>query len=348
MNLILKNDILELINLNTCGDFLDNKTILITGANGLIAKYFTLYCLMYNKIKHTNIHVIALIRKNNCPSYCEEWQNDKNFTILVQDVCDYIDYDGNVDYIFHAAGNASAAKIRTNPTDIIKANLIGTINVLEFAKDHNTKKVIFPSTREIYGKVTDVEKIKESDMGTLDPLENRNCYPESKRMAETILKAYCNQYNINFNILRIAHTYGPTMPLSNDGRVMSDLLNFVVNDQDIVLNSDGSVMRAFCYILDAINAILLVLEKGQDNEAYNLSNNKEPISIKDLGNKIITFSNKKLKLQYQQASEEILKGYTSYKIVNMDNSKLESLGWMPKITLNEGIKRTLDFFSEEK
>ena len=348
MKKIIENDLLELIKRNDCGNFLNNKRILITGANGLIANYLTLYLLMYNKIKNTNIKVVALIRNSDFIKNGDIFKNDKNLEILKQDVCEELNYSENIDYIFHAAGNASAYKIRNNPVDIIKSNLIGTINILEFAKKHNTKKVIFPSTREIYGKIDNLDKITEKDMGILDPLEARNCYPESKRMAESIIKSYSEQYNLNFNILRIAHTYGPSMILKNDGRVMADLINNVVNNEDIILNSDGTAIRAFCYVTDAIDGILRVIKDGINNEAYNLSNTKEPITIRDLSNKIINISKKNLQVKFKKASDEIIKGYTNYKIVEMDNSKLQSLNWKPVINLDEGILRTLNYFEEDR
>ncbi len=349
MNKRLSNDIEELISYNNLGDMLDGKTILITGANGLIARNLTLYLLMYNKIKKTNIHVLALIRnRDKAFMNYKEFVDDKNFEFLIQDVCDKLEYDGNVDYIFHAAGNASAEAIRKNPVEIIKANLLGMINVLEFAKTHNTTKVIFPSTREIYGKIIDKDLIKETDMGVLDTMDERNCYPESKRMAEVMLVSYAKQYNVNFDILRIAHTYGPAMPLENDGRIMSDMIYFAANKKDIVLNSDGTAVRAFCYVTDAVDGILRVMVNGNDNEAYNLSNVKEPIMIRDLAQKLVDLSNGDISLKFKEASMEVLKGYTSYKMVNMDNSKLESLGWNPCISLDEGLKRTLKYFEIEK
>ena len=212
----------------------------------------------------------------------------------------------------------------------------------------NVTKVVFPSTREIYGKITGLDVIHEEDMGILDPMDERNCYPESKRMAEAIFKSYSKQFQIPFNILIIAHTYGPCMPLANDGRVMSDLINFAINEEDIILNSDGTALRSFCYVSDAILGILSVMCNGKINEVYNLSNTKESTSIRELAQKIAANVPYDIKVGFKEASPEVLKGYTSYKIVNMDNSKLEALGWNPAITLDEGLKKTIQYFLEEK
>lgn len=349
MNSILEKEISELVKNTSYAECLQNKTVLITGANGLLARYLSYYLLMCNKMKDSNIHVILLARsKEKTINNFSYFEGDKNLSYLFQDVCDKINYDGEIDYIFHAASNASAYAIRNNPVDIIKSNLIGTFNVLELAHETNVTKVVFPSTREIYGKITGLDVIHEEDMGTLDPMDERNCYPESKRMAEAIFKSYSKQFQIPFNILRIAHTYGPCMPLANDGRVMSDLINFAINEEDIILNSDGTALRSFCYVSDAILGILSVMCNGEINEVYNLSNTKESVSIRELAQKIAANVPYDIKVGFKEASPEVLKGYTSYKIVNMDNSKLEALGWNPSITLDEGLRRTIQYFLEEK
>lgn len=345
MNKIIKEDIDRIINRFPYEDYLANKTILITGASGLIAKYLTYFFLVLNAKKNTNIKILALVR--NIEKAKQNFKNDENLIYINQDVCDELNYDGNVDYIFHAASSASATAIKTNPVGIIKANTIGTINILEFAKKHNTKKVIFPSTREVYGKVENIDQINESDMGTIDPMDSRNCYPESKRISEALFKSYYNQYGINFNILRIAHTYGPTMEILNDGRVMSDFIGAVVNNQNIVLNSDGTAIRSFCYVADTIEGILKVLIKGKSGEVYNLSNETEPYMIREVAEMLIKlFPEKELKLLFSNPTDEIKKGYVNYKIVRLNTKKIEDLGWTPSITLEEGLKRTVESFNK--
>ena len=246
MNKIVTKDMNFLTKRFEYSDEIKDKTILVTGATGLIAKNFVIFLLTLNKKLKLNIKVVALVRnlekaKNTFKDYeCE------NLIYLNQDICDEIKYDGKVDYIFHAAGSCSAEAIKRNPVGIMKANTIGTINVLEFAREKEVTKVIFPSTREIYGKVEGIDNISESDMGVLDPLNSRNCYPESKRLAETLFRSYADQYGVKFNILRIAHTYGPGMEIRNDGRVMADFIGAVVDNKNIVLNSDGTAIRAFC------------------------------------------------------------------------------------------------------
>lgn len=351
MNKIIHEDILNLID-NKDLDFENfrGKSILVTGANGLIAKYFTYFFLYLNREKNLGMNIIALVRNlGKAKVSYEDFLSDSSFHILNQDVCDAINYDGGIDYIFHAASSASATAIRTNPVGVIRANTIGTINVLELAKEKNAK-VLFPSTREVYGEVKNVSKIAETDMGVIDPINGRNSYPESKRLAEALFVAYSNQYNVPFNIFRIAHTYGPTMEINNDGRVMSDFICNVVNNEDIVLNSDGTSIRAFCYVTDAIKAILYVMLKGNENEVYNLSNETEPYMIRDVAKMLVElYPEKNISVKFANVDHSIIKsGYVNYKIVEMSNEKLNNLGWMPTVKLEDGLKRTVDSYGQVK
>ena len=347
MNEVIKQDMDFLCDRFPYQEEIQGKTILVTGATGLIAKNFTMFLISLNRKYNLNIKVLALVRNmEKAHAAFKDFEGD-DLVYLNQDICDPINYDGNVDYIFHAAGSCSAEAIRRNPVGIIKANTLGTINVLDFAKDHNVEKVVFPSTREIYGQVEGIENIQENNMGVIDPLNARNCYPESKRLAEALLKSYSEQYGVNFNILRIAHTYGPGMEIRNDGRVMADFIGAIVDNKDILLNSDGTAVRAFCYVTDAVEGIMHVMMKGEPNEAYNLANETEPYMIRDVAQMLVDlYPERGLKVAFaNQDDADTKKGYLGYKIVKLDTSKLESLGWEPQVTLKRGMKHTVDYFN---
>ena len=347
MNKIISKDLDFLAKRFEYKDKIKNKTILVTGATGLIAKNFVMFLLTLNKKFDLNIKVLALVRNvEKAKNVFKDFESD-NLIYLVQDICEKIEYKGKIDYIFHAAGSCSAEAIKRNPVGIMKANTLGTINVLDLAVEKKVKKVVFPSTREIYGKVEGIDNINESDMGVLDPLNSRNCYPESKRVAETLFRSYMDQYGVNFNILRIAHTYGPGMEIRNDGRVMADFIGAVVDNKNIVLNSDGTAIRAFCYITDALEGIMHVMFKGKSGEAYNLANETEPYMIRDVAQMLVDlYPEKGLKVEFTNPTEEIKKGYLGYKITKLNTSKLESLGWKPQIKLKKGMKNTVDYFME--
>ncbi len=214
------------------------------------------------------------------------------------------------------------------------------MNVLELARKSKTQKVIFTSTGEVYGKVENKEVIAEPDMGIIDPLDSQSCYPESKRIGETILKSYSVQNKIHFNTLRIAHTYGPGMQTQNDGRVMADLINDAIENRDIKLKSSGSDERAFCYITDAIQAMFRVLIYGKNDEAYNIANETEPIKIIELAELIQTVSGNQKEV-FAAKDDEPTPGYCNYKRVKLSTSKIERLCWNPVVSLKEGLAKTL-------
>ena len=338
---VVKADMDDLISRDIPFEKIKGKTVLVTGATGMLAYYFTLTLMHLNKEKDYGIKVLALVRsKAKAEAKFAGFLDDDNFEIIAQDVCTPISYEGDINYIFHAAGAASPYFIKNDPTGIIAANTQGTVNILELAKTKNIGNVVYPSTREIYGKVDDVDFVKETDMGVFDPLEARSCYPESKRMAETILKSYLVQYGVPFTVLRIAHSYGPGMIIGNDGRVMADFITNAVNSDDIIMKSDGLAERAFCYVTDAVAAIFLVMLKGENGEAYNLANETEPMAIRDVAQMISDlFPERNIKVVYEVSTDT--SGYCNYKRKGLNTEKLEALGWKPVVKLKDGLKSTV-------
>ena len=321
---------------------LDGKTVLVTGATGMLASYVTWLLLYLHEHAGINVSVVALCRnRQRAEQYFGSYVGKSYFSLLIQDVCEPITYEGKVDYVFHLAGNASPYFINSDPVGIMKCNLLGTMNVLEYARDCQTKKVIFASTHEVYGKNEEAELLDEQAYGALDPLDDRSCYPESKRAAETLLKSYYLQYGVNFNAIRIAHSYGPTMKLENDGRVMADLMGDVVADRDIVLKSSGEAVRAFLYVTDAVVGMFTVLFYGETAKAYNLANETEPVSIKDLAHMLaVSRADKRIQVVVSEGGQ---KGYCAYRRTALDTSAIELLGWKSQVLLKEGISRVLQF-----
>ena len=317
---------------------LEGKTVLVTGATGMLASYVTWLLLYLHEHAGINVSVVALCRdRQRAMDYFGQFMDKPYFHLLIQDVCEPIVSDGPMDYIFHLAGNASPHFINTDPVGIMKCNLLGTNSVLELARQKQVSKVLFASTREVYGKNEDAELLNESAFGSLDPLDDRSCYPESKRAAESLLKSYSLQYGVPFNTVRIAHSYGPTMRLENDGRVMADLLSDVVAGRDIVLKSSGEAVRAFLYITDAVVGMFTVLFGGENAKAYNLANETEPLSIRDLAQMLASLR-KDVPIHVVTVSGD-QKGYCRYRRTALNTSAIESLGWKPQISLEEGIRR---------
>lgn len=344
-NHVVQNDLKEICDTPIPWFNLEGKHIMVTGANGMIATYMV-YTLMHLVLQgNMNITVIALARnKEKAQELFKEFLANPHFVLLLQDICSPIGYRGKADYIFHFAGNASPYFIQNDPVGIMKSNLLGTINVLEMAHDKEAKKVIFASTREVYGKNETEESLTETSFGYIDCLDNRSCYPESKRAAETLCKSYYLQYGINFNAVRIAHTYGPGMKLDNDGRVMADLMACIINNQNIILKSNGEALRAFCYINDTIVGLLHILLFGNKAEAYNLANETEEVSIRSLAEMLVKISPDKNLLVEYQIPQVKSDAYCNYRGVRLDTQKIESLAWKPAVGLEKGLRRTIKSF----
>ncbi len=331
---------------NIAYDLCKDRTVLVTGANGMLATY-CVYTLMYlNEKKNWNVHVLALVRnRDRAMAKFGCFIGDKQFSLIVQDVCESFDNIPDADYIIHAAGSASPRFIKNAPLSIIEANVIGTKNVCAYALRSKAANVLFTSTREVYGKLENVEWITEDDMGVLDPMDSRSCYPESKRMAEQILKSYQVEKGLPFTNVRIAHSYGPGMETENDGRVMSDFMSDVLHNRNIILKSEGTAKRAFCYITDAVRGMFYVLFQGENTQSYNLANETEPMMIRDVA-RLMTeaFPEKKIRVEFHLQNNN--GAYCKYARVGLDTHKLEALGWKPQVSLLDGVKNTIYSFEE--
>lgn len=321
---------------------LKNKSFLVTGSNGLICSYFIDLLVYLNEYENANITIYALARNYNKTKERFEYCTEKEyFNIIEQDVCSPINVK-NVDYILHGASNASPNLYVQDAVGTMNSNYIGTLNCLECAK-HNNSKLVYISSSEIYGNpYTDDNMFSEDMYGSFDILNPRSSYPSSKRASETLCIAYKEQYNTEINIVRPAHIYGPTITKS-DKRAVADFIHNVLDDKDICMNSDGSAVRSYCYVGDAVVGIFKVFTDGKSGEAYNISNNEDIISIKDLATIIAELNNKKVIINIDENAK---KQTSAVKYIKISNKKLYELGWENKIDIKNGITRTVNILKE--
>lgn len=320
----------------------ENKTVLITGANGFLPAYMVEILLLLNKdiLQNSPCKVIALVRnERHTKERFADYLNDENFKIIVQDVASEININQKIDYIVHAASPASPKYYNIDPVGVIMPNVLGTKNTLELARENNAEGYLYFSSGEVYGQLNDGEVVNEDKYGYLDPTTVRACYGESKRMGENLCVSYGHQYNIPVKIVRPFHTYGPGMKL-DDGRVFADFVKNIVHNENIEMKSDGSATRAFCYLADATVAFFKILLDGERNNAYNIANAKAIISIKELASILVNiFPEKKLKAVFAEQNKDYLQ--SPVKGNRVDTSKLEKLGWKPSVSIEEGFKKTI-------
>lgn len=344
MNTIIKEDIEKIINCFKKWDSFRNKTVLISGANGFLPAYLVETFLSLDNSYNTK--VIALVRtKQKAEKRFAHWLNNSNFLIIEHDVCNVFNYSGSIDFIIHAASQASPKYYGTDPVGTLNANILGTINLINLAKEKNVESFLYFSSGEVYGQVKEEDiPIKETTFGYLDCANVRACYGESKRMGENICVSYFHQFGVKAKIVRPFHTYGPGMAL-DDGRVFADFVANIVNKQNIVLNSDGSAVRPFCYLTDATLGFLTVLINGENGQPYNIGNPDEEYSILELANTLVNlYPELKLEVIMNNKNENnaYLKSPIQRNSPNID--KVKKLNWTPHVTVKEGFKRTIESF----
>ena len=344
LNKIIEEDINHILDNPINFKKLENSTVLITGASGMIGTYLLYTLAILNDLRSLNIKIVALVRdRNKITGYLK---NRDDIIVLEQDVCDRINYDDKVDYIIHAASPASPKIMKDAPVDTLMANTLGTYNTLKLAKKSNVKSYVCISSREVYGEPYEwQEEFREDTYGFIDPLLPRSCYPEGKRAAENMCVTFREQYGVNAKIVRPAHTYGPGMSI-HDGRVQADFLKNVVEHQNILMKSTGESLRTYTYIRDVVAGIFFVLLEA-DDIAYNVADEQAKITIKGLAELLVgLYPERKLKVEMK--IEENQKGVAPFKLGTINSEKIRALGWKPTITIEEGFKRTVEYIESNQ
>jgi nucleoside-diphosphate-sugar epimerase len=298
--------------------------------------------LYLNETQDAGIRVIALVRNHEkAVRRLGHLVGRSDLTIVVQDVCDTYRGPDQVDFLLHAASQASPKFFGSDPVGTFEANVTGTRCMLEVARNAKSEGFLFFSSGEVYGRQENQSiPTPETSYGYLDPLDIRSCYAEGKRAGETLCACWHAQFGVPAKIVRLSHTYGPGMVL-NDGRVFADFVADIVAGRDIVMKSDGSARRPFCYLADATIAFFTVLLLGKSGQAYNVGSDRE-CSILDLAEmlcRLFPERNCHVVRQERRPDEPYLVSPVSGG--HFDLSKARSLGWEPTTSLEEGFMRTI-------
>lgn len=324
---------------------LDGKTLMVSGATGLIGHFLIDVLAMRNRRYGNDIHIIALGRNSGkAGSLFEDVWNDGFFKFIECDINKPLAMDLDVDYIFHAASTTHPVAYATDPVGTITSNIIGSQNLLEYGVHHGLKRFIFASSVEIYGENRgDVEKFKEDYLGYIDSNTLRAGYPEGKRVGEALCQAYRRQYGIETVSLRLARTFGPTM-LKSDTKAISQFISKALAGEDIVLKSEGYQNYSYTYVADAVSAVILSLLSLKDGEAYNVANSQCDITLRDLSSLIASKVGRKVVFELPDEKERL--GYSKATKALMDPEKLISAGWHPLFNIDEAVSHTLEILSD--
>lgn len=336
---LYKEELESLFKANLPWEKLDNSKILITGANGLICSYL-IDLLMYRNIKiNSNIKIYALGRnEERCKNRFNSFFYREDFVFIKQDISKKLIIEDKVDYIIHGAGNAAPGEFLKDPVGTMTGNIFGVYNLLEYSRKNNVKKLLYISSSEVYGDDLSKDIFTEEDSGYVNPLDVRACYPSSKRASETLCASYLKQYNVDFCIARPGHIYGPTYT-EKDNRALCQFMNNVLDDNDIIMKSEGNQVRSYCYVSDCVMGLIYMLLVGESGLAYNISNKKSNVSIREMAEYIAEASNKKVIFKLPTSSEKSV--FTKINKSILDSSKLEGLGWEANVLPKDGIYRML-------
>lgn len=303
--------------------------VLITGGAGFIGSHLS------EKLLSQNNEVIILDNfYTGQKSNLLRISSNPNFEVLRQDVTEPISVE--VDSIYHLACPASPVHYQKFPVQTIKTSVLGSINALELATKLNIP-ILLSSTSEVYGD-PDISPQTETYWGNVNPIGLRSCYDEGKRAAETLFFDFNRQYETEIRVARIFNTYGPNMS-PEDGRVVSNFIVQALKNNDITIYGDGSQTRSFCYVDDLVEGLIRLMNKSDATQSpINLGNPNE-ISVLELAKTIISMTNSKSKVIQLPLPQDDPK----QRRPDIDKAK-KVLGWEPKINLENGLTKTIEYF----
>ena len=305
--------------------------ILVTGGAGFLGSHL---CERLLKEGHEVLCLDNFFtgRKSNMTQFLK----DPMFELVRHDIVLPIFLE--VDRIYHLACPASPIHYQYNPVKTIKTNFLGTLNMLGIAK-RTKARILLASTSEVYGDPV-VHPQTETYWGNVNPIGIRSCYDEGKRASETLMMDYHRQNRVDIKIVRIFNTYGPRM-LQDDGRVVSNFIIQALKGQDLTVYGEGSQTRSFCYVDDLVDGMVRMMDSENFIGPVNLGNPEE-YTILDFAKKIIAMTGSRSKIIHQPLpSDDPTQRQPD---ISLADAKL---GWKPRVSVDDGLKRTIEYFKKE-
>ena len=333
-----QDDIKEVIRRIPHIELLYGKSVLITGANGMVCSPIVELLDYLNKKEGAKIKIYLAGRSEKRIASRFSSQHIEY---------SYVQYDAttvnklaiDADYIIEGASNANPIKYAREPVETLLGNVLGLNSTLSMARCNGKGRIVYISSSEVYGKKDDNEPFKEDMYGFVDILSSRSCYPSGKRAAESLCASYYDEYGVESSIVRLGHIFGPSITKS-DTRATAEFTRNAVNHEDIVMKSAGAQLRSYCYTLDCASAILSVLINGKPNQAYNISNRNSVISIREIAELFAKCSG--VKLVFTNPTDEERRGFTTMQNSSLNSEKIEELGWKACFSTEEAVKRTIE------
>lgn len=327
-------------------DALDGKTILVTGATGLIGSNVVNALLYYGLHSVNPPKVLALVRNEEKAEnmfHAQRKECEAFFEFVCADVCAPIKIAPKVDYIIHAASETASKAFVEQPVETVETAITGTKNILNIAKEKQVRSFVYLSSMEVYGYPQKGDEVTENMVAGFETTNVRNCYPISKQMCENLCCAYNREYGVPVKIVRLTQTFGPGVQF-DDKRVFAEFMRCVRDNRNIILKTEGKTERSYLYTSDAVSAILTVMLKGQDCEAYTAANRETYCSILEMAELIARrFTENRIRVEFELQNIAKL-GYADTLYMNLSTDKLEALGWKANVDLENMYRRTLQVF----
>lgn len=329
------DDIKNVAALNLPWEKLKGCNILITGATGLIGSCL-IEVLMEHSLQDYNVYAMGR-NAQRMDKLFERYLSEENFHTILGDVTVPLTENQSFHYIIHAASGAAPSEFSQHPVEVMKANLIGVVNMMEYGIKHEMRRFLYISSGEVYGE-GDGRVFTEDYSGYVDCTSPRSCYPSSKRAAETLCVSYAAEYGVDVVIARPCHTYGPHFT-ENDNRVYAQFIRNVLKNEDIIMKSTGTQYRSWCYVTDCVSALLFILLKGENGQAYNIADESSNITIKELAEMVAEIGGKHVVTELPSDSER--RGFNVVKKSLFATDKITDLGWKPISTMSCNLIHTI-------
>lgn len=343
---VIDGDVAEILDAELPWERLFGSRVLVTGASGMLPSYACCVLLGLNDRFGAGITVHGLVRNEaKARAILGPLLDRPDFHLVVADVAAFDASSVAYDHVIHGASAARPALHAADPVATMKANLLGTLHLLDQCVAGGARSFSLMSSAEVYGAQPEgTTLITEDSYGGFDILNPRACYSEGKRAAETICAAYAKQYGIACTIPRFGHIYGPGMAL-DDGRVQADFTAAVIAGHDVTLNSAGLATRTYTYVADAISGLFHALLKGESATAYNIADPDGLVAIRDLARLFVEARPEKgLRLRFSNPADQ--SAFATSAAQGLSSARLAALGWRPRVSLPMGIDRTLRHHEE--
>ena len=327
-------------------DFIRDKTLVVTGASGMLGSCLVDMIALWNRTQDAPCRIVAASR--NGERLRERFRSYLMFPwffCVAHDVTLPVQgFPEHVDYIVHAASDADPVSMGKYPTDILLANVLGTHNLLDYGLGHGMRRFLFVSSGEVYGQPdAAMSDFTEDYCGSLDLNNPRTCYPEGKRAGEGLCQCYISEYSADAVIVRPCHLFGPTQT-SVDSRAAAQFMRQAAARRDIVLKSPGQLRRSHCYVVDAAKALLVVLRDGETGTVYNIADRQYQMTVRQLATEAARAGG--CQVVFEQPTDEEVTTYSRARHMVLDAAKLRALGWRTERRAGSAIRETVEILRE--